>query len=352
MSVLSRLEALCRLDDALVARVRRGDDLRGLATSCAITIAIGAGAYGAAFGMWRAPEMALYVALKLPLLLAAIALCTIGTSALLATVLRSKLTLRQTAICILISLAVSAALLGALAPISMLVVAIAPPPDPIASGLAIDDPRVAPSMAVARALLLFHVAVVACAGSAGVLRLRGLLTRLVDDEDAARRVLVSWLVVQLAVGAELSWLLRPFFGKPHLPPSFLRVEALHGNFVEEVGSLMVTTFGHDAPIASATLVLVALVVLAWALRGGPREVVFEVVPAGLRAAGSVIAWTSVVAVRAAYDEVHVEIRDAATLTRDTWTMRCRDRHEARALVERIERARGSIGPFRDAPASG
>nr|MDQ3035982.1 hypothetical protein [Myxococcota bacterium] len=148
--------ALCRIDAALVDRIRRGDDLRGVAASCALAIALGAGAYGAAFGMWRAPEMGVYVALKLPLLIAAIAACTTATSAILAALLRSQLSLAQTAVCILLSLAVTSVLLGALAPISLLLTLSAPPPDPAALGLAIDDAAVAPSMEVARALLLWH----------------------------------------------------------------------------------------------------------------------------------------------------------------------------------------------------
>src|SRR5687767_13508083 len=66
------LRALARLDESIVRHIqadRRLGRIGALAT--AVTLAGGA-IYGFAFGLWRAPEQALYSAIKLPLLLLAV----------------------------------------------------------------------------------------------------------------------------------------------------------------------------------------------------------------------------------------------------------------------------------------
>ncbi len=50
----------------------------------------------------------------------------------------------------------------------------------------------------------------------------------------ARRVLMAWLAVNLFLGSQLCWILRPFIGSPSLPVEFLRTEAFRGNFYETV----------------------------------------------------------------------------------------------------------------------
>ena len=92
--------ALARLDAALVERIRRGDRLGAILASSIAAIVIGAGGYGIAFGIWRAPEQALYGAIKLPLLFLATSACTIALSGMLAMLLRARLSLAQTAVCI------------------------------------------------------------------------------------------------------------------------------------------------------------------------------------------------------------------------------------------------------------
>ena len=41
-----------------------------------------------------------------------------------------------------------------------------------------------------------------------------------------------WVVVFGLVGAQMSWVLRPFIGNPSMPVEFLRADAFHGNFYE------------------------------------------------------------------------------------------------------------------------
>jgi hypothetical protein len=50
----------------------------------------------------------------------------------------------------------------------------------------------------------------------------------------AFRVFGAWLAGNLFLGAQLSWILRPFIGSPELPVEFLRAGALRGNFYENI----------------------------------------------------------------------------------------------------------------------
>jgi hypothetical protein len=47
--------------------------------------------------------------------------------------------------------------------------------------------------------------------------------------------MLAWLTVNLFLGAQLVWNLRPFIGAPELSEQFLRPNALEGNFYEAVG---------------------------------------------------------------------------------------------------------------------
>jgi hypothetical protein len=83
-------------------------------------------------------------------------------------------------------------------------------------------------------LLLSQVAVIALAGIAGNVRLVNLLRQMTSNRPAAHGVLIAWLLVNMLLGTQLTWMLRPFFGTPHLPVQFLRSDALEGNFFESV----------------------------------------------------------------------------------------------------------------------
>src|SRR5688500_10980316 len=92
--------ALCRMEAALVRRIARGERLGPVVSSALAAIALGAGAYGAAFGIWRAPEQALWSAIKLPGVFVALVLVTVVLNAMLALLLRARIGPRQSAACI------------------------------------------------------------------------------------------------------------------------------------------------------------------------------------------------------------------------------------------------------------
>ena len=217
----SPVSALLRGDTALIRAWTGRWDLARLLGHAGLIMA-GAGAYGAAMGWWRAPEQALFVAIKLPLII----LLTTGGNALLnamlAPLLGVNIGFRQTFLAILMSFASAAVILAAFSPLMGFVVWNALPMSPTES------------IGVYSSIMLMHVAVIAFAGTAANLRLLQLLRELSGSAQSARRVLLAWLAGNLFLGSQLSWILRPFIGSPGLPVQFLRDHPLNGNFYEAV----------------------------------------------------------------------------------------------------------------------
>ncbi len=188
-----------------------------------MVIIVGAGLYGAAMGWWRDPQQALYVAIKFPLI---ILLTTLGNAllnAMLAPLLGLNLPFRQSGSAILMSCTITAAILGAFSPLLAFLVWNAP--DLAAKNF---------SSSTYPLILLAHVSVIALAGVTGNVRLFQVLAQLGGSRTVALRVLFAWLAVNLFLGSQLSWILRPFIGSPTLPVEFVRRSAFQGNFFEAV----------------------------------------------------------------------------------------------------------------------
>jgi hypothetical protein len=186
-------------------------------------IIAGAGIYGAAMGWWRAPQQALFVAIKFPLIILLITVGNALINAMLAPLLGLNIPFRQSFLAILISFAIVAAILGSFSPLTAFVVWNAPPLSP--------ETVAGPSYGFIK---LMHVLVIAFAGVAGHVRLFQLLTKFGGSKAVAWRVLIAWLAVNLFLGSQLSWILRPFIGAPYLPVAFLRDTAFQGNFYENL----------------------------------------------------------------------------------------------------------------------
>jgi hypothetical protein len=197
---------------------------------CLAVIVAGAGLYGAAIGYWRAPLGALFVGIKLPLI---ILLTTLGNAllnAMLAPLLGLNLGFRQSLLAILMSFTIASAILGAFSPLAAFMIWNLPPLVPGA-----------PSVGVTYSLIqLSLVAIIAFAGIAANLRLVQLLQQFSGNARIARRVLVAWLAGNLFLGSQLSWILRPFIGSPDLPLVFVRPTAFQGNFYETVFRSLLT----------------------------------------------------------------------------------------------------------------
>ena len=197
-------------------------------------ITLGAGCFGAAMGWWRAPEQALYVAIKFPFIILLTALGNALLNAMLAPLLGLNISLRQSLLAILMSFAIAAAILGAFSPLVGFLVWNAPPMTP--------DVK---STATYGLIKLVDVIVIAFAGIAGNVRLFQLLAQLGGSRRIAWRVFIAWLAGNLFLGSQLTWIARPFMGAPQLPVAFLREGALQGNFYENIWSTIVQLLQFD-----------------------------------------------------------------------------------------------------------
>lgn len=210
-------------------------DVRRVGRTAAAAV-LGFAAYGFTVGCWRSPLMGAYVAVKMPLLVA----CTLGCNGLLngllGLLLGSGLGFRQSWLALLTAFGQAALILGSLAPVTLFLAWNAPPPD---------SPQAATSHA---AYLLTHTFLIGFAGIAANVHLHRLLASRAPSRAAANTTLFAWLAGNGFLGAQFSWVLRPFFGSPGLEVAFLRPDPLRGNFYEAIWrSLDRLTDGH-APV--------------------------------------------------------------------------------------------------------
>jgi hypothetical protein len=201
--------------------------------------------YGFTVGFWRSPLMAVYVAIKLPLLIALTLLCNGLLNGLLGMLLGSGLGFRQSLFALLSSFALAALILGSLAPVTLMLAWNAPPPD-------------SPGAVTAHAAyLLTHTFLIAFAGTTANLHLHRVLRAKAPSRGAATVTLFAWLAGNAFLGAQFSWILRPFFGSPSLQVQFLRPDPMHGTFYEAVWRSFdkVTGDGRFAAILIAILLI-------------------------------------------------------------------------------------------------
>lgn len=173
-------------------------------------------------GLWRAPLQALYTAIKFPLI---IFLTTLGTAMLngmLAPLLGLNLRFAQSLAAVLMSFTIFALIVGSFSPIMLFLIWNTAPYEPGASTVPY------------RFMQLAQVGIIAFAGIAAHIRLLQLLEGLSGSKAVSRKILCSWLTVNLFLGSQLCWILRPLIGSPGLPTQFLRPDALKGNFYETV----------------------------------------------------------------------------------------------------------------------
>ena len=194
------------------------------ATFCVLTIVVGAGIYGAVMGWWRSPLQALFTGIKLPLV---ILLTTLGNAllnAMLAPLLGLNLSGRQCLTVMLMTFAIAAVMLASLAPVAAFLVWNTPP-------LSAATTLASPEYGLMQ-LTLF--AFIAGAGVTGNVALAPLLRDWSGNAAVACRVLCAWLAVNLLLGSQICWVLRPFIWDPARPVEFLGPEYFRGSFYETV----------------------------------------------------------------------------------------------------------------------
>ncbi|MFZ2656525.1 MAG: hypothetical protein WAX69_16450 [Victivallales bacterium] len=215
------IRKLCRgIPEELVGLMRNPGN--GFLCSCLIIAIICSSIYGMSVGIWRAPLQSLYVAIKFPLL---IVLVTVGNAlinSMLAKILGARLTFKESFIAVLMSFAIASVILASFAPLMLCLIWNSP---------AVSDVN---STISHHGILLFNVFSIAFAGTVSNLHLYKLILHLTESKRESRQIIFSWLAVNLLLGSQLSWIMRPFIGGPKGAVEFLRVNALAGNFFEAV----------------------------------------------------------------------------------------------------------------------
>lgn len=191
---------------------------------CILFIAVGAGAYGAAMGWWRSPVQAFYTGLKLPLAILGTTFGNALLNAMLAPLLGLNFNFRQSQMAILLSFTITAIVLGGFSPLAAFVVWNTPP-------LTLATTRISPEYGF---LQLALVVFVATAGVTGTVKLFPWLRRWTNSLGVSLRVFFAWLAVNLLLGSQICWVLRPFLWDPNRPEEFIGPEGLSGSFFETV----------------------------------------------------------------------------------------------------------------------
>jgi hypothetical protein len=207
----SLIPALLRGDTAVLQQWLAHPEARHL-MGFAWVVLMGCGLYGAMVGLWRAPMQAVYTAVKLPVVVLLTAFGNALINGMLAPLLGMNLGWVQCLLVVLMSFTLVSAILGAFAPLAGFLVWNAPPMGIASAGWAYS------------LLLLGLVGGIAYAGIAAHVRLYQLLLHLAGGPRIARKVFLAWLTVNLVLGSQLSWILRPFVGSPGLPVQFLPTE--------------------------------------------------------------------------------------------------------------------------------
>ena len=217
---LHRLPILCRGNSRAISAWLTEQRL-GWFGFCAVTVFCCVGVYGATIGLWRAPLMGVYVAIKMPLLIFLTTLCNAVLNWMLAHVIGARFTFRESLLAQLMGFTVASMILAAVAPITLFILFNTPP-------LSTGDPF------GHRFFLLINVGVLALAGVVANVRLYHFVRLRTPTQAIARQVLSAWILGNLLVGAQLSWNMRPFIGTPALEVQFLRPNPFEGNFYETV----------------------------------------------------------------------------------------------------------------------
>lgn len=209
-------------------------------------VVAGCGAYGLSIGLWRAPMQGLFVAVKMPALIALTLTVNGLINGMLAVLLESGLSFRQTMKAQLMSFALFALIVGSLSPIVIAMVLDAPPAG---------TPE---GIAWYPGFLLTHTSIIAFAGIVANHKLLRLLQTFSGSLRTGWITLLAWLAGNLFVGAQFSYNLRPFFGNPELPVQFLRPNPFDGSFYEAVWKL---SLGRVAVLEMLQVLLLMLLAL-------------------------------------------------------------------------------------------
>lgn len=225
---LALIDELLRDRDALLKRIERGRDLTELARAMIVTIAVCAGAFGAATGVFRGGVQILFAAVKLPLAVLLTAAVCAPVLTTLNRVVRAEADLRK-------DLALILSCMG----LGSLVVAATTPAVLLAYSFDADYHKLA-------------LVILGC-GALGGLTSVSLFAKSLSpkiEPDRMKRLLVGVpVIISFAlVGSQMAWTLRPYLVRPRTPDTPF-VRSLEGSLVDAVVTTIDSAQGKYEGIA-------------------------------------------------------------------------------------------------------
>lgn len=186
---------------------------------------------GMSVGAWTGGLHMFYVATKVPLLLLGTLIIGLPAMVALGRFIGCPLSLSGAASLALSSIARTSVVLAALAPATAYFALTLP----------------ARGAVVYRAVVLSQVFAFAVAGFVGVTALRGRLASVIENRARHTRIVFLWIALYSFVGAQLTWIARPFLGNPGAPVEYFRPYAerigLDSNFYSAVSRLIQHSLG-------------------------------------------------------------------------------------------------------------
>lgn len=225
-NTLQSIPALCHGSRTLLQDWLMHNPARSL-IFCIPTIILGCGVYGFTMGIWQGWTMATYVAIKLPLVIFATLIVNGLINGMLAMAIGSGISFRQSFQFLLAGFALMSLILLSLSPIALFVVYHAPEATSIHASQSHD------------LIMLSHTLMIAYAGIISHRSLLGQVRYFSTSPSLGNRTFFAWLAGNLFVGAQISWVMRPFFGTPGLDVEFLRDKPLNGSFYETIWNTLV-----------------------------------------------------------------------------------------------------------------
>lgn len=201
-------------------------------------IVISTAVYGLALGWWRSVEMAVYVAVKLPVVFVGSTLVVSAFAWMAGLVVGASLRYREVLELVFAAMAVAGKILLALTPVVLFFILTGAPETGSRETL-----RFTHSV-----LMSVHIAVFALAGGVGNLTLARELKSRVPATCRVSLLLAVWLGAFALVGCQVGWMLRPLVGSPNISVEFVRTDALASNFLESVVEQIIPHLIHQGVV--------------------------------------------------------------------------------------------------------
>ena len=215
------IPALCRGDRNLLSDWVEGGE-KGCIRLCLVLITVGFSLYGFTIGLRNGLQMGAYVAIKFPAVIFGTLALNVLLNGMLAVLLGSGLSFRQSLKFLLMGFAIMATMLGALSPIIFFATLNMPPPD-------------APGSKTIHGInLLLHTLLVTYAGIHAHAMMYNSLLQFTRTRLSGILTYLAWLAGNLFVGAQVSWVLRPYLVAPGYEVEFLRKNLFDSNFYEAI----------------------------------------------------------------------------------------------------------------------